>query len=115
MGEINASDREILWRQFSKAIDMFGDQIRDCPDELWQARLWEDEPEQWVASGFSTFWYIAYHTLFWLDLYLTGKEEQDFAPPAPFAIVEMDAGEELPRMYTRDELLTYLAYCRQQC
>jgi hypothetical protein len=60
------------------------------------------------------FWYLGYHTLFWLDLYLTGAEE-GFAPPAPFDLVEVEAGEVLPRTYTREELLRYLEYCRQKC
>jgi hypothetical protein len=55
----------------------------------------EDEPDQWVAKGFSTYWYLCYHTLFWLDLYLTGAEE-GFTPPAPFNLVEMEANETLP-------------------
>lgn len=108
-------DREILWRQFDAAIEMFGDTLRDCPDDLWNEQLWADRPDQWVAAGFSTFWYVAYHTLFWLDLYLTGEEEEHFAPPAPFAVVEMEPGEALPRTYTRDELLTYLTLCRHKC
>jgi hypothetical protein len=107
-------DNQMLWRQFGATIDMFGDVLRDCPDDLWEKRLWEDEPDQWVATGFSAFWYLCYHTLFWLDLYLTGAEE-GFAPPAPFDLVEMEAGEVLPRTYTRDELLHYLEYCRQRC
>jgi hypothetical protein len=108
-------DREILWRQFGAAIDMFDSTLRDCPDVLWQERLWEDQPDQWVPSGFSTFWYVGYHTLFWLDLYLTGEEEACFTPPAPFDVVEMEPAGVLPRMYTRDELLVYLAYCRRKC
>jgi hypothetical protein len=97
------------------AIDTLGDALRACPDELWTARLWEDQDDQWVAPPvFSTFWYLGYHTLFWLDLYLTGAEE-GFAPPAPFDLVEMEAGEVLPRTYTRDELLGYLAVCRRRC
>jgi hypothetical protein len=107
-------DREMLWRQFGAAIDMFGDALRDCPDDLWEERLWEDQPDQWVAAGFSSFWYLCYHTLFWLDLYLTGAEE-GFAPPAPFDLVEMEANETLPRVYKREELLGYLDYCRQRC
>lgn len=107
-------DREMLWRQFAAAIDMLDEPLRDCPDELWEKSLWHDQPEQWVATGFSAFWYLAYHTLFWLDLYLTGAEE-NFAPPAPFDLVEMDSGEILPRVYTREELLSYLEYCRQKC
>lgn len=108
-------DCEILWRQFGAAIDMFGDTLRDCPDELWEMRLWDDQPDQWVAAGFSTFWYVSYHTIFWLDLYLSGEGEEQFTPPEPFDVVEMDPAEVLPRMYTRDELLTYLAHCRQAC
>ena len=107
-------DQRMLWRQFSVAIDALGHALRDCPDELWEMKLWEDQPDQWVASGFSAFWYLGYHTLFWLDLYLTGAEE-GFAPPAPFDLVEMNAGEVLPRTYTRAELLGYLEHCRQRC
>jgi uncharacterized damage-inducible protein DinB len=107
-------ENEMVWRQFGVAIDMFGETLRDCPDELWEKRLWEDEPGQWVASGFGAFWYLCYHTLFWLDLYLTGAEE-GFTPPAPFDLVEMEANEVLPRVYTRAELLGYLEICRQRC
>jgi hypothetical protein len=107
-------DRVMVWRQFGAAIDMLEDALRTCPDPLWEQQLWEDQPEQWVAAGFSAFWYLGYHTLFWLELYLTGAEE-GFAPPEPFAVVEMEAGEALPRTYTRAELLGYLAHCRQQC
>jgi len=107
-------DNDMLWRQFGAAIDALEDALRNCPDSLWESRLWEDQPDQWVAPGFSTFWYLGYHTLFWLDLYLTGAEE-GFAPPAPFDLVEMETGETLPRVYTRDELLGYLEICRQRC
>lgn len=107
-------DQDMLWRQFGAAIDDFGSAMRDCPDNLWEARLWVDVPDQWVAAGFSAFWYLGYHTLFWLDLYLTGQEE-GFVPPEPFDLVEMEANESLPRVYSRAELLDYLAYCRQRC
>lgn len=107
-------DQGMLWRQFSKAIDMLEVALRTCPDELWETQLWADEPDQWVAAGFSQFWYLGYHTLFWLDLYLTGAEE-GFMPPAPFDLVEMAANEVLPRTYGRAELLDYLESCRQRC
>jgi hypothetical protein len=111
---VSIIDNGMLWRQFGAAIDMLRDALRDCPDELWEARLWEDQPDQWVAVGFSKFWYLGYHTLFWLDLYLTGAEE-GFTPPAPFDLVEMAANEVLPRTYTRAELLGYLELCRGRC
>jgi hypothetical protein len=107
-------DHGMLWRQFAIAIDSLGAALRECPEELWERRLWADQPDQWVAKGFSSFWYLGYHALFWLDLYLTGAEE-GFAPPEPFDQVEMEANESLPRTYTREELLSYLKLCRQRC
>ncbi|PKO06468.1 MAG: DinB family protein [Chloroflexi bacterium HGW-Chloroflexi-3] len=107
-------DKEMLWQQFSTTINSFDSALRNCPDELWETQLWEDELDQWVAKGFSKFWYLCYHTLFWLDLYLTGAEE-GFTPPAPFDLVEMQDNETLPRVYSRDELLSYLELCRNTC
>jgi len=107
-------DNGMLWRQFGAAIDTLGNALRDCPDELWEEGLWGDDRDQWVAAGFSKFWYLGYHALFWLDLYLTGTEE-GFVPPEPFDLVEMEAGEVLPRTYTRAGLLGYLEYCRRNC
>jgi hypothetical protein len=107
-------DNHMVWNQFAVTIDSFGDALRSCPDELWEKRLWEDEPDQFVASGFGAYWYLCYHTLFWLDLYLTGAEE-GFVPPAPFDLVEMVEGETLPRTYSKQELVRYLEICRQRC
>jgi hypothetical protein len=108
-------DQEMLWRQFGASIDMFSNALHDCPDELWEKSLWEDQPEQWMPAGSSAFWYLAYHTLFWLDLYLSGTEE-GFFPPEPFDLVEMDpAGKLPPRVYSKEELLGYLEYCRHKC
>ena len=104
-------NKEMLWRQFSTTLESFENALRDCPDELWETQLWEDEPDQWVAKGFSQFWYLCYQSLFWLDLYLTGAEE-GFTPPAPFDLVEMQDNESLPRVYTREELINYLDDCR---
>ncbi len=108
-------DNGMLWRQFGAAIDMLGDALRDCPAEFWEKSLWGDRPGQSMPAGFSAFWYLGYHTLFWLDLYLNGAEE-GFAPPAPFDLVEMDpAGVLPPRIYTKEELLSYLDFCRRKC
>ena len=107
-------ENEILWKQFGAAIDMLGDALHECPDELWEQSLWQEHSDQWVPSGFSAFWYVGYHTLFWLDLYLYGAEE-GFSPPAPFDLVEMDPAGILPPTYTRAELQAYLSFCRTKC
>jgi DinB superfamily len=102
----------VLWSQFGATIDMFGNALRACPEELWTAHMWMDPA---MKPEFSDFWYVAYHTLFWLDLYLSGKVE-GFAPPAPYNLDELEPQGVLPeRCYTKDELLTYLEYCRQKC
>jgi hypothetical protein len=102
----------IIWRQFDASLGMLENALRACPGELWVAPLWSD-PRQ--RSEFSEFWYIAYHTLFWVDLYLSGAVE-GFAPPAPYTLDELDPAGLLPdRRYTRDELLAYLAHDRHKC
>lgn len=110
--EMDAFWRGTIWRQFSAAIDMLENAMRACPDELWSERLWRDPAQQ---PGLSEFWYVAYHTLFWLDLYLSGSVE-GFAPPAPFTLDELDPAGLLPaRTYTKDELITYLNHDRTKC
>ena len=101
----------VLWRQFGAAIDMLDDALRDCPDELWAEGVWDDR----AAPGFSAFWYLAYHALFWLDYYVSCSPE-GFAPPAPFGLEELDpAGRLPPRAYTRAELRSYLGHGRRKC
>ncbi len=88
-----------LWSQFGAAIDMLENLIRACPDALW-----DDRPQHIV------FWETAYHTLFWLDFYLSGIRD-DFTPPPPFTMPR-----DLPeRPYTREQLLGYLQHGRDKC
>lgn len=101
-----------LWQQFGASIDYLAAAMNACPDELWRASLWQTPH---TKPEFAQFWYVAYHALFWLDLYLTGTEE-GFIPPAPFTLIEQDKHGPLPeRVYTRDELQAYLKYGRQKC
>ena len=96
--------KEILWRQFGASIDMLENAMRACPDELWNDR--SERPE---------FWYLVYHTLFFLDLYLSGSVE-GFAPPAPFTLDEMNPRGIMPeRVYTKDEMQSYLTHGRKKC
>lgn len=105
--------RTILWQQFGAAIDDLDNAIRACPDELWRARLWDDPAEE--KFFLPEFWYVVYHALFWLDLYLTGAEE-GFVPPSPFALIEQDENGPIPeRPYTKQELQGYLEGCRKRC
>jgi DinB family protein len=108
---VNALWRTVVWLQFGAAINMLENALRACPDELWEERLWDDGS----TVGSSAFWYLAYHTLFWLDLYLSGSAD-GFVPPAPFTLDELDPAGLLPsRVYSRAELDLYLAHTRQKC
>lgn len=101
-----------IWRQFGATIDYLERAIRHCPDTLWRHSMWPtgDKP-----SEFSQVWYVAYHALFWLDLYLTGTED-GYLPPAPFTLIEQwDDGPLPERVYNKEELLGFLAESRQRC
>ncbi len=105
-----------LWRQFGAAIDMLDNALVACPASLWTQRLWPNPPPPHFPPQFAEFWYVAFHALVWLDLYLSGLPEEDFAPPAPFAQGELDSVEAVPeRPYTKEELRAYLASVRQTC
>jgi uncharacterized damage-inducible protein DinB len=105
-----------LWRQFGAAIDTLDNALAACPAALWQERLWPNAPEPPFPPAFAEFWYVADHALVWLDLYLSGVPEEEFAPPAPFAQGELDSAETTPAQpYTREELRAYLTLLRQKC
>lgn len=96
--------KTLVWQQFGAAIDMLENAINACPAEAWGDRARAPE-----------FWYIAFHALFYLDLYLS-ESETGFKPPAPFTLDEMDERGLMPdRVYTQEELLTYLAHGREKC
>jgi len=108
--------RTALWQQFGATIDMLENALLACPTSLWTQRLWRDPSPLDFPPQFAEFWYVTYHTLFWLDLYLSGIPEEEFAPPAPFAQGELDSVEALPeRPYTKKELYAYLAATRRKC
>ena len=100
---MDATWRLILWQQFGAAIDMLENAIQACPETLWSEA--ERRPE---------FWRMAYHTLFWLDVYLAGSFE-GFAPPAPIGMEEWDPSSAAARPYTQAELLGYLRHGRSRC
>jgi hypothetical protein len=90
--------------QFGAAIDMLENAVRACPGELWDH-----------SGRGPEFWYLTYHTLFFLDFYLS-PGDRGFAPPEPFTLGEMDPSGVMPdRTYTKDELLRYLQHGRAKC
>lgn len=105
-----------LWRQFGAAIDLLEKALFACPEALWTRRIWPTPPPSEFPPQFAEFWYVSYHALVWLDLYLAGVPEEDFAPPSPFAQGVIDSLEALPEQpYTKAELHAYLVSLRGTC
>jgi hypothetical protein len=96
--------RGTLWNQFGAAIDTLDAVILACPETLWENG--DEEPR---------FWYLAYHTIFWLDFYLEGGGE-GYAPPAPFGLEELDPSGLIPeKPATKVQLHDWLKQCRTKC
>lgn len=100
---MDANLKKSLWQQFGAAIDTLDDAMRLCPDELWETVLWEDDED----TRYGQFWYIAYHTLFWTDLFIGGSYEE-FKPPAPFI-----RGKLPDQPYAKGDVHDYLKDCRR--
>jgi hypothetical protein len=135
--QLEGRPRSTVWRkslstQYVAVIADFEDTLKKCPDDRWGGSVWvvkRDDPFAWpinrgVGEGLpdderlqlqSAFWNIAYHAIFHVDYYLSGGWSGDsHAPPEPFR-GDDHHGNVLPwRAYTRDELLTYLAFCRNK-
>ena len=94
--------KEILRSQYTAALAMLGQCVAACRDEHWEGR---------VANG--TFRQIAYHTLFFTDLYLTpGRDE--------FRLRDLhhrggdERGPTLCAGLDRAETLSYVKTCRRK-
>lgn len=99
----------VIGRQFAATIQMARAAIEVCPDSLWDDR-----------SEGSPFWHIAYHALFYTDLYLS-PDLPSFQPPE----FHTDRAHFLPGDYrdyggvvgtpdtafTRAQLLAYADHC----
>jgi hypothetical protein len=95
---------QILWQQFGASIDMLENAMMACSDDLWSS-----------CSKEFDFWYLIYHTLFFLD-YCLSDDPSTFHPPKPFTLSEFDPTGVLPeRVYLKAELLNYLEFGREKC
>jgi len=99
--------KESLWTQFGASIDMLKNAITAWPEENWDTN--------------KRFFYMAYHTLVFLDYYLT-IPYKSFTSPLPFTFTEpanmpADAIDDVipNRIYSKTELLNYLQASREKC
>lgn len=95
--------KQILTGQFEAALCMMDHCVRACSPDRWEGK---------IANG--TFRWVAYHTLFWVDLYLSPDDEDDFV----LRDLHRRGGDERQDTVTpglgREETLAYVAVCRQK-
>ena len=95
--------QKILTGQFEAALCMMDACIRACPEKHWEGR---------IANG--SFRWVAYHTLFWLDLYLSPGSEEAFI----LRDIHARGGDErLPELcpgLSKEETLAYVPICRRK-
>jgi DinB superfamily len=93
----------ILTGQFEAALCMMDQCIRVCPPEHWEGK---------IANG--TFRWVAYHTLFWVDLYLSPGDEVEFV----LRDFHHRGGDERENAIclglSKDETLSYVQICRKK-
>lgn len=96
--------------QFHAALSMMEQTVRTCPDDLWD-----------VPGQVNPFWRVAYHALFYVDLYLQPSEEEltlwkdaregyQFLGPLPVPPHTPQPTADHP--YSREEILAYIDYLR---
>jgi hypothetical protein len=94
--------KQILVGQYEASLAMLNQCIEACPPEHWEGK---------IAQG--TFRWIAYHTLFFVDLYLAPNEEA-------FALrdLHLRGGDEREPVaspgLSKDDTLAYIPICRQK-
>ncbi len=95
--------------QFHAALSMMEQTVSLCPDALWNVQ----------AQG-NPFWRVAYHALFYVDLYLQPSEDEmtlwenardgyQFLGPTPWPPHEQPQADQ---PYGREEILAYIDYLR---
>jgi hypothetical protein len=94
--------RSALKSQYHATLAMLRATIRDCPESLWVASDGHANP----------YWRIAYHTLYYTDLYLQ-PNNRVFRPwdHNQRGIQHMDRWQKTWHPYTKAEVLAYWKIC----
>jgi hypothetical protein len=89
-----------LWNQFGASMEMLQNVIKTCPKSVW--------------LGTSNYAYLAFHTVFWTDFYLSVNPDF-FEPLSPFTLSEFDThSNNKKELYSQKQILDYLVYCRKK-
>jgi hypothetical protein len=103
--------RDIIRSQYQASLEMLKQVIAKCPESIW-----EDPGDK------TKFWQIAYHVLFYTDLYLQGsvkefvpwvKHRKDYQKIEPI-LASPNSQPENREPYSKQDILAYLDLCQQQ-
>lgn len=96
-----------LWQNFGAAIEMLGNSISHCPKTLWDTER--------------KFFYLSFHTLIFLDYYLSAPVSE-FSPHLPYFLANPN---DLPseaiddvvpeRHFEQREMMDYLSIIKEKC
>lgn len=104
--------------------------VRGCSDDVWEMSMWDvgkdhgwgrpeppvladGKPDPRGLGAYSAVWYATLHLVYTLDWNFSGRAS-DWEPPPPFRRGDLDAGRLPQRTYTREELLSYVAYVQEK-
>ena len=79
--------KNAVLRQFLAAVRMLENSIHTAPPDVWAK---PGQPIEWHESEPVGFWYLAFHTLFFLDYNLSDSPDS-FTPPLPFDLCRGDS------------------------
>ncbi|RIK27604.1 MAG: hypothetical protein DCC55_39320 [Chloroflexi bacterium] len=108
---MNEDTKAIIRSQYAAALQMLETAIIRCPESLWTDN-----------TGKNRYWQVAYHTLFYVHLYLQpteadftpwakGRAEYHFLGPTPWP---PHTTPEVGEPYSQQEILEYLDLCRNE-
>jgi hypothetical protein len=103
--------RQTTLGQYRAGMDMLGQAIDLCPEELWLSTDYQNR-----------FWHLAYHSLFYVHFYLQPSEaefkpwakhrpDSQYLGPRPWA---KDQPFQLPAPYSKPDVQEYHALCRDE-
>ncbi len=103
IGGVSAEDsiRSAFDTQYQAGLDMLEAAVRACPDDAWDS-----------DAHVNRFWHIAYHALFYVNLYLF-QTADEHTPWCGHQEGAQDLGREV-EPYSRASILEFLAFCRNR-
>ncbi len=104
--------------------------VRECPDDVWEMCMWDvtkdqgwgrpqpplltnGNPDPRGVEAHSAVWYATLHLVYTLDWNFSGRASS-WEPPPPFRKGDLDAGRLPQRTYTREEMLSYIAFVHEK-